>query len=230
MNYAWEAALMADRDGIAREQLLFEPVHNGSPYTEVVNEMININDLESALVEINPLYRFSGVFSELLSRDVQAYEQARKLIFRVYVQYMVQLDLRQGLSRQEYILRFILKDILKEVCGSQAACVLKDFEKNKLRRLLRFIYKLYQCGSSISLFREVMRSIYSDSIVYACNEEVRQLLIYVGTKETQKERERLAFLQDMFLPINFHIYLFWEHHFGIIDVDETMELDEMVLF
>lgn len=230
MNYAWEAALMADRDGIAREQLLFEPVHNGSPYTEVVNEMININDLESALVEINPLYRFSGVFSEILSRDVQAYEQARKLIFRVYVQYMVQLDLRQGLSRQEYILRFILKDILKEVCGSQAACVLKDFEKNKLRRLLRFIYKLYQCGSSISLFREVMRSIYSDSIVYACNEEVRQLLIYVGTKETQKERERLALLQDMFLPINFHIYLFWEHHFGIIDVDETMELDEMVLF
>lgn len=34
----------------------------------------------------------------------------------------------------------------------------------------------------------------------------------------------------MFLPINYHVFLFWEHHFGIIDVEETMMVDEMVLF
>lgn len=230
MNYAWEAALMADRDGIAREQLLFEPVHNGSPYTEVVNEMINLNNLDHVLVEINPLYRFPREFSEILSLDVQDYEQARTLLFRTYVQYMVQLDLRQGLSKQEYILRFLLKDLLDGTCGSQAAAVIKHFEKENLKPLLRLLRKLYECGSSVYLFREVMRSIYPDSIVYACNEEVRQLLIYVGIKETPRERERLEFLQDMFLPINYHVFLFWEHHFGIIGVEETMKLDEMVIF
>lgn len=34
----------------------------------------------------------------------------------------------------------------------------------------------------------------------------------------------------MFLPIYYHVFIFWEHHFGIIDVEETMELDHMVLF
>lgn len=41
---------------------------------------------------------------------------------------------------------------------------------------------------------------------------------------------RLQFLQDMFLPIDHQVYLFWEHHFGIIGVEETMVVDEVVLF
>ena len=34
----------------------------------------------------------------------------------------------------------------------------------------------------------------------------------------------------MFLPVSFKVHLFWENHFGIIDVDETMEIDEIALF
>ena len=56
------------------------------------------------------------------------------------------------------------------------------------------------------------------------------MLVYIGQKETEKERERVEFLRDMFLPVHYQVYLFWEHHFGIIGVEETMELDEMVLF
>ena len=99
-----------------------------------------------------------------------------------------------------------------------------------LRQLLRLILKLYQCGSSVYLFREVMRYLYPDSLVYASNEDVRQILIYVGRKETETEQKKLEFLQGMFLPIYYHVFIFWEHHFGIIDVEETMELDHMVLF
>ena len=71
---------------------------------------------------------------------------------------------------------------------------------------------------------------YPDSLVYASNETARQVLVYVGVKEEERERQRLEFLRDMFLPINYHVFLFWEHHFGIIDVEETMMVDEMVLF
>lgn len=230
MNYAWEAALMADREGIPREKLRFCPVENGSPYTEVVQENINENTLEDNVVEINPLYRFAGIFSPIFDRNISGYEQSRKLIFQIFMQYMVQLDLRQGMSRQEYMLSFLLKDILRGVCGSEAAEAVRYFPKEKLRQLLRLILKLYHCGSSIYLFKEVMRYLYPDSLVYASNEEVRELLIYIGTKETEEERKKLEFLQGIFLPVNYRVFLFWEHHFGIIDIDETMEPDEMVLF
>lgn len=230
MNYTWEAVLAADQAGIRREDIRFVPVRNGSPYAEIVLENINSGGLERPEVEVNPLYRFAKEFSAVFDLNVEGYEKTRELFFDAVMQYMAQLDLRQGLSRQEFALRFLLEDLQNEVCGSQAACVIQNFEGNKVRRLLRLIQKLYQCGSSIYLFKEVMRCMYPDSLVYASNEAVRQVLVYVGVKETDEERERLHFLRDMFLTINFQMFLFWEHHFGIIDVDETMEFDEMVLF
>ncbi len=230
MNYMWEAALAADRSGVPREAVRFVPVRNGSPYAEVVLENLNMRDLEQTVVEVNPLYRFAKEFSSLLDMNLEGYEQTRRLYFDVVMHEIVQLDLRQGLSKQEYHLRFLLRDLLEGVCGSQAARVLKRFEKVYLRRLLRLILKLYECGSSIYLFQEVMRCLYPDSLVYASNEAVRQVLIYVGVKESEEEREKLEFLQDLFLPINYQVFLFWEHHFGIIDVEETLCLDDMVLF
>lgn len=230
MNYAWEAALSADRMGICRETLRYTPVRDGSPYTEVVLEDLNAPEICGRTVEVNPLYRSAREFSALFDQDLTGLEQTREIFFDIFMQYTVQQDLRQGLSRQEYILRFFLADLLEGVCGSAAAHVVRGFAKDKLRHLLRLIRKLYQCGSSLYLFKEVMRCMYPDSFVYASNEKMRQILIYVGEKETEGERERLAFLQDMFLPIDHQVFLFWEHHFGIIGVEETMVVDEMVLF
>lgn len=230
MNYAWEAALEADRCGIPREEIRYIPVQDGSPYMEVVQEDINNRNIRENEVEINPLYRYAKEFSEILDINLKGYEKTRMLCFDICMQYLIQLDLRQGMSRQGYMLRFLLGDLQDGVCGSRACKVVQGFEKDRLCQLLRLILKLYQCGSSICLFREVMRCLYPDSLVYASNETVRQVLIYVGVREEKEERERLEFLQDMFLPLNYEVFLFWEHHFGILDVEETMELDEMVLF
>ena len=230
MNYAWEAALEADRCGIQREDLRYVPVRDGSPYTEVVQEEINNRKIKKKEVEINPLYRFAREMAEVFDRNLTEYEDTRMVFFDVFMHYISCLDLRQGLSKQEYALRFLLHDLLKGTCGAAAARVVGDFEKGKLRDLLRLILKLYRCGSSVSLFKEVMRRMYPDSLVYASNETARQVLVYVGVKEEERERQRLEFLRDMFLPINYHVFLFWEHHFGIIDVEETMMVDEMVLF
>lgn len=230
MNFAWEVVLAADRCGIRREDIRFLPAQNGSPYTETVLEDINSSTLEHPEVRINPLYRFSPEFSRIFDVNLSGLEATREMYFDVFMHYISSLDLRSGLSKQEYYLRFFLDDILAEMYGIQAADAIRRFDKQSLRQLLRLIVKLYRCGSSIALFREAMRLIYPESIVYLHNERIRQVLIYIGTKETETERKKIDFLQDMFLEINYETYLFWEHHFGIIGVDETMVLDEMVLF
>ena len=50
------------------------------------------------------------------------------------------------------------------------------------------------------------------------------------TADTDAQRERAAFLRDMFLPVQATVHFFYENHFGIIGVDETMGVDEMVIF
>ncbi|MCI8947993.1 MAG: hypothetical protein HFI91_13245 [Lachnospiraceae bacterium] len=230
MNYAWEAALAADRCKVAREDVRYVPVRNGSPYTEIAQESLNNRDIDEGWVEINPLYRFSKEFSAMFDMDLEAYGKARALFFDVFMQYLIQIDLRQSLSRQEYALRFLLEELGQGVWGSRAARGIDYVKRHELRPLLCLIVKLHRCGCSIHLFREAMRLMYPDSLVYAGTESVRQVLVYVGVKETEEGRQRLTFLRDMFLPVYCEAWLFWEHHFGIIDVEETMELDETVLF
>lgn len=230
MNYMWEAALAADRNQIPRERIEFVATGQGSPYTEVVLENLNTEVLEGTVVEVNPLYRFSREFSAVFDINLEDYGQTRRFLFNSTMQYMVQLDLRQGMSRQEYYLRFLLRDLNDGVCGEQALRAMGYFQEEEMRRLLNLLLKLYQCGSSISLFREVMRSLYPESLVYISNEAVREVLIYIGVLEAEEEQEKIGFLIDIFLPINYEVFLFWEYHFGIMDIEETMVLDEMVLF
>lgn len=230
MNYAWEVVLEADKNLIPRENLRFHPVNNGSPYTEAVFENFNINYIDETKIDINPLYRFSDEFSDIFDINLCGLECTRELMFDILMHYFVELDLRQGMDRQEYSIRFLLNDLLEGVCGLYTAETIVLFGKKHLHRLLQLILKLYKCGSSIDILKEVMRYLYPNSLVYVNNDNIRQILIYVGKNKTDIERKKLEFLQRVFLPIYYDVFIFWECHFGIIDVEETMELDNMVIF
>ena len=69
MNFVWEAALCADRSGIDREDIRYTPTQGGSPYLEVMLENLNDSLLPRPVVEVNPLYRFSAVFSEMFDMN-----------------------------------------------------------------------------------------------------------------------------------------------------------------
>ena len=56
-----------------------------------------------------------------------------------------------------------------------------------------------------------------------------ELYIYVGSAETQEERERVQFLLDTFLPIGMRTEVFYLEHFGILDMEETMVIDKVLL-
>ncbi len=131
MNYGWEAELKAEESGFLREELRYVPSQSGSPYMEIVMEELNRTKLPYGVVEINPLYRFAREMAEVFDRNLTEYEDTRMVFFDVFMHYISCLDLRQGLSKQEYALRFLLHDLLKGTCGAAAARVVGDFEKGK---------------------------------------------------------------------------------------------------
>lgn len=230
MQYLWEVALQADEDGVAREALQYVPAKVFSPYIEASFPDLNSSCIEEQVVEANPLYRFAAVFGEVLDVNLTASQKTRELLFDVCMQYMIQLDLRQGMTRDEYYLRFILQDILQGAYGEAAACAVRCFAARELRGVLSCILTLDRCGGALALFRRAMRIVYPKSMVYLSNEIFREILIYIGRKDTEEERRKVDFLLQFFLSPEYTAHLFWEHHFGIIDIDVTMELGEMELF
>ena len=86
----------------------------------------------------------------MFDANLEGLEKTREIFFDSFMHYMVQMDLRQGMSKQEYAMDGLLRDLAEGVCGNWAAEAVRQFRqlgKDKLNSILRLVVKLYQCGS-----------------------------------------------------------------------------------
>lgn len=230
MNYAWEAVLLAERNGRDREELRFVEASVPSPYIEVSVTDLNISVPEDDRIEINPLYRFTDVFGWLFDKNIEAMMPTRELFFDACMHYIVQLDLREGISREDYYYSMIMSDICSGKYGDDVSRRFGLFRLSEQKALIRNYLRLLKSGNYLEEFRKAAAELYPDVFIYENNETACELLVYLGVKETEREHKRAALLREMFLPIQETVYFFYENHFGIIDVDETMIVDEMMIF
>ena len=104
-----------------------------------------------------------------------------------------------------------------------------DMNKKEQEKLLSGWLNLFRVGSALPIFLDMVHGLVEDSIVYLSRENPDELLLYTGLKKEQKLEQRIAFLADTFLDIRYHIEIFYEYHFGIIDIGETMRIDETAI-
>lgn len=230
MNYAWEAVLQAEKHGMDRDSLRFTEATNPSPYIEVSVVDLNQESPEEERVEVNPLYRLGDVFGKLFDRNIDGYEQLKKVFFDVCMHQIVQVDLREGLSKEDFYCRLFMNDIEEGKYGGQARERFSLFVKAEKKNIARVYLQLLKTGNYLEEFRRVMLRLYPQVFIYENNEIAYELLVYLGVEESERERERTAFLREMFLPMQETVHWFYGHHFGIIGVDETMLVDEAVIF
>lgn len=229
MNYVWEAALTAEEKEIDRSELHFVPAKNPSPYVEISFIDLNTTELEEKQVEVNPLYRFSIVFEELFGPENQEYEKLRDIFMDVFLHYVIRTDLLSGMHKQEYYFWFLNKELSGGAFGRKAAEAMELFGRKERRMVVTSLLGLYRSGYYEEIFRQLVRALYEDSIIYAGRDRSDTVYLYVGKRETEKERKRIRFLTDTFLPLNEDVRVFYDSHFGILDVEETMQMDRILL-
>ena len=230
MNYIWEVMLKALEQGLEKEKLRFVPEMNGSPYFEASFEELNADTLWEKEIKINPLYRFSNIFAHVFGLDLTRYQALRELLFDVFMHYQGQLDLRQGLTKSEFYIRAMLKDILSGEFGSKLAEDAFLFTNFEMKSILHGFLTLNRTGISLELFKKIMRTVYPRALMYRNNNIYREILVYLPDEKNDSDLRKLDFLVSMFLDVNYTVYIFWKHHFGIIGVDETLEYGDMLIF
>lgn len=229
MNYVWEVLLAAEKTEIGEKGLRFYTEKDPSPYVEVSFAEINTAVLEKAEVGVNPLYRFSNVFAEMFSPDIRAYEKARNLFLDVFLHYIARTDLLSGMHRQEYYLCFLREALLRKVYGERAAEAFVLFDKEKQRQITAALLSLYRSAHGKTIFRGLVTALYENVIVYEGRDRAEALYLYVGKRETEEERKRVGFLIDTFLPVSEEVNVFYDSHFGVMDLEETLVMDRIML-
>lgn len=230
MNYVWEAVLASEKNNRDRDELYFVEAANPSPYIEVSLTDLNSECPVENRIEVNPLYRFGTVFGHLFDKNIKDMIQTRELFFDVCLHYIAQLDLREGLSKEDYYFDLIAEDIANGMYGKKVRKEFSLFGLTEQRVILRSYLQLLKTANYLAEFKKALKSLYPRALIYENSEASYEMLVYLGVKETEAEKEKAVLLRKMFLPIQETVYFFYENHFGIIDIDETMIVDEMLIF
>lgn len=228
MNYLWEILLQAKEQGIAKESIQFRQARSYSPYMELSEECLNITRLEEPCeIEINPNYRFQRVFKELFHPDVTDFPELRRGLFQLLLHQLGENDLHMGMTREEYYKKLLRTAYMRGDYGERNRRAFALFQGDGRESLLEGILTLYREGDSVELFRRVMTALISDCIVYENNDDPYEILVYIGQKKSEKLDCQAQFIIRHFVNIRYRVELYYEYHFGIIGMEETMCIDEI---
>ncbi len=228
MNYIWDIVIQAKEDGYKKSELFWKQGKDVSPYYEQSFSSLNQLHIVEEQVEINVLTRFEKLFSGYLHDGFLENNEFKKYFYDLVVHFLCEIDLGKGISKESIYLRELEGDILAGIYGINIREGYKAIPK--CNNVLPLLLNQIRLGASLRIFREAIKRVYSNSFVYQTHDEPERILVYLGIKKTEDEMKKYNFIETMFLPIEYSSKVFWEHHFGIIGVDATLNLGEIQLF
>lgn len=230
MNFLWEVMLQAERQKIPKQNIRFQMAKEFSAYLEVSESYLNQKQLANhAVVEVNPYYRFYSIFKDMFYPDLTEFPQLRNSLTNLIFHQLAQNDQLSGMTKEEYHKKLLRRDFEQEIFGKRAKAAMNLFDKEEQEMLLSGLLQQYETGSSLDLFADIIKVLISNNIVYHSNQNSYEVLIYIGQKKEKKIVEKLDFLIHMFAEVTYHIEIYYEYHFGIIGMADTMIIDEITL-
>lgn len=235
MRYLWEVMLAAAEQQIPEERLRFVHAPSGSGYMELSLPCLNQSWLKEGeepgdiCIEVNTYYRFYDIFNSMFPPDPAEFPALRESLTNLSLHMLAENDVRMGMTREDYYKRLLAKEIVEGGFGETAKIVFLSMDRKEQEKLLGGWMSSFRTGSVLPVFLDMIHGLVADSIVYHNNEYPDEILIYTGLKKERRLEQRIRFLIDTFLAIQYHVEIFYEYHFGIIGVEETMQIGEIAI-
>lgn len=229
IHSACEYMLYAEKNGINPADITFMPAKAFSPYMECLPADINRIELEkNRTIEVNPNYHYEEIFTKLLAADNQDnMQELQKFIFDYWIHEVFEVERLSGMTRQAFAKNNLINEIMQ---GSLSEKYRQEFEwltGEEQDALMEQMIRLYSGGECIILFCSALKAVFSDIYVYMLDNE--KILLYIGEKENYVAMRKITLIKDIFLPIETKMDIFWNKHFGVFELEETMILDEIAL-
>lgn len=234
MRNLWEVLLEAGKEHIPEEKLRFIHTPKGSGYMELSMPCLNQTWLsdgeeEEILIEVNTYYRFYEIFKNMFPPEQIDYPALRESLTNLILHMLAQNDVRKGMTKEDYHKKLLAQEILSGSYGGMAEGVFLAMSREQQEILLNGWMNSFRVGSALPVFLDMIHGLVKDSIVYHSNECPDEIFIYTGQKKERSLEQRIQFLTDTFLDIRYRVEVFYEYHFGIIGVEETMRIDEIAV-
>ena len=206
-----------------------------SPYVEL--NLDNITNVECEIekeeiidIEVNPYNRFDDIFFYLTDPDTQNQDvMVKSILSNLIFHFLGEMDLYLGQCKKDIIVKEIVKDIESGSLGRGVSQEFNLFKKYEKVIIGEVFYAMNNTLDMMGAFKYAIKLLYRDSIIYDNQYSATNIVIYLNYKESAN-KGKIEFLKKIFLPLGIEVDVFWEKHFGVIDVPETCVIGEMVIF
>ena len=226
MNYIWEILLRARAGGVPDQELFFVQAKECSPWYEQSFPCLNEDTVTGPVVEINSLYRFSAVFQGLLHEMGDS--EYLRFLFDAAVHVLAAQETMMGLSKRDFYVQKLRRDLLAGEFSDSVAQTVQAFSDDRQRGVASLLLMQYETGSSLLMYRKALTYFYPDAMLYQLKAHPEQLLLYLGL--TDADRQTVQMLEDLFLPLQYQVRIFWTKHFGVWDVEASLVMDEIEIY
>lgn len=236
MRYLWEALLEARTAQIPEKMLRFIHAFHGSAYMELALPCLNqewkegcIQEKGKTAIEVNTYYRFYDIFKNLFPPGEVEFFSLRESLTNIILHMLAQNDILKGMTREDYHKKLLASEIEEGRFSELAQTVFAAMNRMEQEKLLCGWLNSFRVGNALPIFLDMVHALVEDSIVYLNNDYPDEIFIYTGLKKERWLDQRIVFLADTFLDIRYHVEIFYEYHFGIIGIEETMQIDEIAI-
>ncbi len=230
MNFLWDIALKAQQQGKREEELLFCQAREYSPFYEQAFSYLNETKVEEAVIELNLLVRFAEIFQYILAEDNRQYPEFEKYLIDAALHMILHADIYHGVSKRDIYIRKLTQEIENGTYWKRAAEEFKLIPFEKRSRIATLVLNQIQTGASVMTFRRALLVMFPNAVLYQIKADRKKLLLYLKMDKNKTDERMLQLIEDMFLPVSYHLRVFWKYHFGIIGVDDTMKIDEIAIY
>lgn len=230
MNFLWDIVLRAKQQGKQEEDLFFKQAEVYSPFFEPAFPYVNETQVKGDEIGLNLFYRFADIFQAILSEEVSEFPEFQAYFIDAALHMIVDTDLHHGLTRRDIYIRKLLEELRNGVYWSTSAEKFCALSKEEQEHLAVLLLMQMENGSSLLIFRRALLTVFPKATLYQIKADRKKLLLYLKEQPSQVNRQILQYVQDMFLPVSYELRVFWEQHFGIIGVGDTMNIDEIALY
>ncbi len=180
-------------------------------------------------IEYNSFYRFEKIFLNMF-QEMQGENELRDIFFDVFSRFLIECDLKSGLDIETIQYRQIINELENGNYGKRVSELVQEITYEEKYKLAHYIHLARaQGGTTVYLFAKAVISMLSSGAVYRDKEKEGYIILYVGRKKNIRDVRLIELIEELLLPMEIERKLLWEKHFGLIDEQSTMIIDEILL-
>lgn len=183
-------------------------------------------------ISVNPVLRFWHIFQYLyrnLDKKKKDDLSRAHAVENVLFHYLAMLDRKSGVHLSSLRERQLHNELLEGCFGQKAGNLYDGLSDMDKRGLLIFLGRHQKQQGRDCIFFEALATFFKNSKVYYHVPE-KKYLICVPFSGSEYNKNVMDLLMILFWPLGVDNDIFWDSHFGIIGKDDTMQIDNLVIY